>query len=61
MQCGDPKLIARLKNLWMVLHQKTWLPSSHLIPIAMARSIVYKKKMSHVMNWALFVTWIEKE
>jgi hypothetical protein len=27
MQCGDPELIARITNLWMVLHQKTWLPS----------------------------------
>ncbi len=26
MQCGNPKLIACIKNLWMVLHQKTGLP-----------------------------------
>jgi hypothetical protein len=23
MQCGDLELIARIKNLWMVFHQKT--------------------------------------
>jgi hypothetical protein len=52
MQCGDPKLIARIKNMWMVFHKKTWLPSSHLIPNAMAKGIICEKKGSHVMNWA---------
>jgi hypothetical protein len=52
MQCGDPKLIAPIKNMWMVLHKKTWLPSSCLIPNAMAKNIVCKKKGNHVMNWA---------
>jgi hypothetical protein len=37
MQCGDLELIAHIENLWMILHKKTWLPNSHLIPIAMAK------------------------
>lgn len=49
MQCGNPELIACIENLWMVLHQKTWLPSSCLILIAMAKGIVCEKG-SHVMN-----------
>jgi hypothetical protein len=50
MQCGNLELIALIENLWMVFHQKTWLPSSHLIPITMARGIICEKKGSHVMN-----------
>jgi hypothetical protein len=60
MQCGDLELIARIKNLWMVLHKKTWQPSSCSIPIAMARGMICKKKGSHVMNWALFATWMKR-
>jgi hypothetical protein len=51
MQCGNPQLIPCIENLWMVLHQKTQLPSSHLIPIAKTKNIVCEKKGSHVMNW----------
>ncbi len=49
VQCGNPELIACIENPWMVLHQKTWLPSSCLIPIAMVRGIVCETG-SHVMN-----------
>jgi hypothetical protein len=59
MQCGDLELIARIKNLWMVFHQKTWQPSSCLIPITMAKGIICKKG-NHVMNWALFTTWMRR-
>jgi hypothetical protein len=60
MQCGDPELIARIKNLWMVLDKKTWQASSCLIPIAMAMGIICKKKGNHVINWALFATWMRR-
>ncbi len=35
MECGDPELITFIKNLWMIIHQKAWLPTSQLIPLAM--------------------------
>jgi hypothetical protein len=61
MECGDLKLIVFIKNLWMIIHQKAWLPTFQLIPLAMAWKIAYEKKVGIVMNWALFVTWTKKE
>jgi hypothetical protein len=52
MECGDPKLIVHIENLWMTIHQKTWLPTSWSIPITMAKELIYERK-SNVMNWAL--------
>jgi hypothetical protein len=45
----------------MIIHQKTWLPTSRLIPLAMAWGIIYERKVGIVMNWALFATWMRKE
>jgi hypothetical protein len=61
MECGDPKFITFIKNLWMIIHQKAWLPTSWLIPLAMARGITCERKVETVMNWALFATWTKKE
>ncbi len=61
MDCGDPKLIALIKNLQMIIHQKAWLPTFWLIPLTMAWGIAYERKVETIMNWALFVTWTKKE
>jgi hypothetical protein len=45
----------------MIIHQKTWLPTFRLIPLAMVWGIVYERKVGTVMNWALFATWTRKE
>jgi hypothetical protein len=45
----------------MITHQKTWLPTSRLIPLAMAWGITYERKVETIMNWALFATWTRNE
>jgi len=56
MECDDPKFIAHIENLWMIIHTKTWLPTSRLIPITMAKGLTFEKVHKQVMNWALFAT-----
>lgn len=44
MFCEDPELIAKVENLWMIVHQKPHLPTSRLISLGMARGLVYDRK-----------------
>jgi hypothetical protein len=49
----DPKMIAKVEGLWMVIHQKPHVPSSRIISLGMARGIVMElkgKKMNEVMD-----------
>jgi hypothetical protein len=50
MECGDPKLIALIKNLQMIIHQKAWLPTFRLIPLTMPQGIAYERKVETIMN-----------
>jgi hypothetical protein len=49
----DPKMIAKVEGLWMVIHQKPHVPSSRIISLGMARGIVMElkgKMMNEVMD-----------
>jgi len=61
MECDDLELKVHIENLWMIIHKKTWLPTSRLISIAMAKVLTFEKVHKQVMNWALFTTWTKKE
>jgi hypothetical protein len=50
MDCDNLELITHIENLWMIIHKKTWLPTSQLIPIAMARGITFEKVHKQVKN-----------
>jgi hypothetical protein len=41
VHCQDPKLITKVKNLFMIIHQKPCVPTTQIISIKMARTIVY--------------------
>lgn len=50
----DLEFIEKVKKLWMVVHQKPYLPTLRLISLGMTRGLTYEK-MAKKMNWAMFV------
>lgn len=60
-ECKDEKLIARIENLWMILHQRRLVPASRVISQAMARGFVCEVKRNKRMNWAAYGEWTNAE
>jgi hypothetical protein len=56
----DPLFIEEIKTLWMVVHQKLCMLTSHLISLGMARRLACEK-MGKKMNWAMYVEWTNSE
>ncbi len=47
IECLDPKLIAKVGKLWMIMHQKPYVLAFRLITLGMARGIVCEEKASN--------------
>lgn len=47
IECLDPKLIAKLGKLWMIVHQKLYVLAFRIITLSMARDIMCEKKASN--------------
>jgi hypothetical protein len=57
----DPNFIKKVKTLWMVVHQKPYLPTSRLISLSMAQGLTFEKIHGKPMNWALYTKWTNKK
>jgi hypothetical protein len=53
----DPKFIGNVESLWMIIHQKPYVPPSRLISMGMARGLACEK-MGKMMNWAIYAEWM---
>lgn len=42
MECGNPKLITNIENLWMIIHQKPYVLARKMITLGMAQGLVYE-------------------
>jgi hypothetical protein len=56
----DHLFIEDIETLWMVVHQKLYMPSSHLISLGLARGLACEK-MGKNTNWAMYVEWTNSE
>jgi hypothetical protein len=45
----DPKFIEKMESLWMIIHQKPYVPTSRLISMGMAKGLACEK-MGKLMN-----------
>ena len=61
VDCKDEKLIARIENLWMILHQRKLVPASRTISQAMARGFACEVLRNKKMNWAVYGEWTNVE
>jgi len=57
----DPNFIHKVETLWMIVHQKPYLHASKLIPLGMARGLMFEEFHGKHMNWAFYVEWINNE
>jgi hypothetical protein len=57
----DPNFIKKVETLWMVVHQKPYLPTSRLISLSMAQGLTFGKIHGKPMNWALYVEWTNQK
>ncbi len=53
---NDDELIARIENLFMVTHQRTQVPNTHIINKAEVKGIICKRKGKDV-NWCVHTKW----
>jgi hypothetical protein len=56
----DLELIAKVKHLWMVVHQKPYVPTSRMISLSMVKRMVMELKRKK-MNRAMYVEWTNIE
>jgi hypothetical protein len=56
---NDLGFIEKVEYLWMTIHQKTYLPSSQLISLRMARGLACEK-MGKAMNWVMYGEWTNR-
>ncbi len=52
----NPEIIAKVESLWMIIHQKTYVPASRIIFLGMARRVVMDLK-GDKMNWVMYIEW----
>jgi hypothetical protein len=60
VHCENAKLIVKVKRLFMIVHQKPFVPATWIILVGMARGIVCKEK-GKKMNWVAYVEWTNGE
>jgi hypothetical protein len=60
IDCSDPKLIAKVERLWMIVHQKPYVLTSRIIKLGMARRIVCEMNGKQ-LNWATYTKWTNAE
>jgi hypothetical protein len=48
------EIIAKVEDLWMVVHQRIGDPTSRIISLGMARGIVMELVRGKKMNWAIY-------
>ncbi len=56
----NPKIIAEIESLCMIIHQKMCVLASRIISLGMARRIVIDVK-GDMMNWAMYAKWTNQE
>jgi hypothetical protein len=47
MECLDLKLITKVENLWMIIHQKPYVLTKKVITLGMARGVVHVNLMTN--------------
>jgi hypothetical protein len=57
---ANPKIIAKVESLCMIIHQKMCVPASRIISLGMARGVVMDLKGGK-MNWAMYVEWTNQK
>ncbi len=60
MECAVSNLIAKIENLWMIIHQKPYVLAGRVITLGMARGLIYKFNGKQ-MNWATYVKWMSQK
>jgi len=60
MECAVSNLIAKIENLWMIIHQKLYLLAGRVIILGMAKGLIYEFNGKQ-MNWATYVKWMSQK
>jgi hypothetical protein len=56
----NPKIIAKVESLCMIIHQKMCVPASRIISSGMARGVVMDLK-GNKRNWVMYAEWTNQE
>ncbi len=60
MECAVSNLIAKIENLWMIIHQKPYVLAGRVIILGMARGLIYEFNGKQ-MSWATYVKWMNQK
>ncbi len=60
MECGNPKLITNIENLWMIIHQKPYVLPRKMITLGMAQGLVYELNGKQ-MNRLAYDEWTNQK